>query len=115
MERHTLLLRRDVQWEHIRQEHEARVSALKHFDATEKNHRRQQYHGIRTDICPKTYYDDLDRLRNRVCDGTGGWLLSDPTFSRWLDAAEKSSRIFWLQGIPGAGMLNLCPFKWDIT
>ena len=103
IERHALLMRNKVRLEHIREEHEARHRALEHFERTERPHRRQEYNTIRETISPKMYEEEFYRIRGRICEGTGRWLLRDATFTKWLQNAEKSMRLIWLQGIPGAG------------
>ena len=102
--RHTLLMRRSVQFEHIQQEHEARLRSLEHFESTSKAHRNQEFCSIRTDISPQTYDARLNWLRGRTCARTGKWLLTDAVFRKWTNVSEKSVRLLWLQGIPGAGM-----------
>jgi len=104
MERHTLLMRNEVRLEHIREEHEARLRALEHFERTERSHRRQEYNAIKEAISPRTYEEDLYRVQGRICEGTGKWLLRDTTFIKWLKESEKPAKLIWLQGIPGAGM-----------
>jgi hypothetical protein len=108
VERHTLLMRNEVRLEHIRGEHEARLRSLEHFEMTEKSQRRQEYHNIKADISPKLYEGSLDWLHGRVCEGTGRWLMRDTTFTKWLDHSDISTRLVWLQGIPGAGMSSSC-------
>ncbi|GAB1319448.1 hypothetical protein MFIFM68171_09658 [Madurella fahalii] len=103
IERHTLLMRRDVQSEHIQQQYEARVRALEHFDVTERAHRRQEYQSITINMRPELYDDKLYWVQSRVCQGTGKWLLKSPAFTEWLDGSERSKRCLWLQGIPGSG------------
>ncbi|KAK0715222.1 NACHT domain protein [Lasiosphaeris hirsuta] len=103
VESHTLLLRRDVQSEHVRQQYAHRVRALEHFDVAERARRRQDYCSIMTDMRPERYDDKLHWVQSRVCEGTGRWLLKSPAFIEWLDGSEKSKRLLWLQGIPGSG------------
>ena len=103
IERHTLLLRREVGLEHIQEAHNARLQALEHYEKTEKLFGRQEFQSIKIDISPRTYEDKLDSFNARVCQGTGRWLLRDRTFAKWLDKADASINILWLQGIPGAG------------
>jgi len=105
IERHTLLMRNEVRLEHIREEYEARLTAREHFERTERTHQRQEYNAIKEAVSPKMYEDELYRIRGRICEGTGRWLLKDATFTKWLREPEKRSQIIWLQGIPGAGML----------
>jgi hypothetical protein len=104
---HSLLLRKEAQFEHIQQEHEARVRSLEHFESVEKAHQLQEYRGLRTEISPQTYDDKLDRLRGQLCSGTGKWLLKDDTFTKWLNASDSSVRLIWIHGIPGAGLYLL--------
>ncbi|WQF77080.1 Putative NACHT nucleoside triphosphatase, P-loop containing nucleoside triphosphate hydrolase [Colletotrichum destructivum] len=40
-----------------------------------------------------------------VMEGTGKWLLQDPTFLQWKN--ESASSILWLHGIPGSGKSKL--------
>jgi len=101
---HSLLLRKEAQFEHIQQEHEARHRSLEHFESVEKAHQLQEYCGIRTEISPRTYDDNLDWLRGRLCSGAGKWLLKDETFIQWLNASDVSVRLMWIHGIPGAGL-----------
>lgn len=104
--RHTSLMRNEVRMEHIREERDARLRALEHFEKTDRSNRQQEYNIIKTGISPKSYDDKLDWLYGRICEGTGKWLIRDPTFAKWLDFADVSTKIVWLQGIPGAGRLN---------
>lgn len=102
-------MRTEVRLEHIRAEHDARLQAREHFEKTEKNNTQQEYHIIETAISPKFYDDKLDWIYGRVCEHSGKWLLGDSTFARWLDVTDVSTKIVWLQGIPGAGRPKLLP------
>lgn len=104
IERHTFLLRNETRLEHIREEHDARLRALDHFEKSEISYRKQEYNAIKESILPTLYDDELYRIRNQICAGTGKWLLGDSKFEKWLNAADKTSRLIWLQGIPGAGI-----------
>jgi hypothetical protein len=107
IERHMLLMRNEVRLEHIQAEHSARLQALQHFERTEKSLLRQDYHTIEAGISPRTYDGKLDWLYGRTCEGTGKWLLKDATFVKWLEPADQSLKILWLQGIPGAGEFGI--------
>ncbi len=106
--RHSGLMRNEVRREHIREEHEARARALEHFERTERAAVRQEYVSIRADISPVFYNETLSLKEGHLCEGTGKWLMRDPTFCKWLDPADTSTRNLWLQGIPGAG-------KWELS
>ncbi|KAI1640418.1 NACHT domain protein [Biscogniauxia mediterranea] len=107
IENHARLMRNEVRLEHIQQEYEARRRALEHFEKEDRSRRAQEFHRIRTDIAPQSHDHRFDWLRARVCQGTGTWLLQNATFKEWLQATAESSRILWLQGIPGAGKTYL--------
>ncbi|VUC22857.1 unnamed protein product [Clonostachys rosea] len=51
--------------------------------------------------------------KKEVLKGTGNWLLHEPTFARWK--RQRSSSIFWLHGIPGAGKSKLTSFVIEDT
>ncbi|RYP52172.1 hypothetical protein DL768_002614 [Monosporascus sp. mg162] len=101
--RHTLLMRNKVTFEHIKEEHEARVRSLAHYEQANEFHEDQIFDALRTRFCPSTYDKRLDWLRNRACEGAAKWLLNDRAFTEWLDTSNQSTRLLWLQGIPGAG------------
>lgn len=102
-------MRRELQFEHLQLEHEARVRDLAHIESTERSNLRQEYQRIKTDISPRAYNEELNRLQERACKGTERWLLKDSSFAEWLDASKKSTRLCWLQGMPGAGALKMAP------
>lgn len=103
IEGHVRLMRNEVQLEHIQREHEARLRQLEHFEMTEKANVRGEYERIKTGISPKSFDGTFYRLSGQTYEGTGKWLLEDAAFARWIDISDSSSRVLWLQGIPGAG------------
>lgn len=107
IERHSLLLRNDVRLEHVKQEHEARLRALDHFDRTQKALRKQEFRAIKADISPIDHGRKLDSIKAQKCPGTGKWLMREKSFEKWMDISNKDSRILWLQGIPGAGKSHI--------
>ncbi|KAI0442379.1 NACHT domain protein [Xylaria telfairii] len=107
IQNHVRLMRNEVRLEHIQQEHEARQRALANFEREEEERRAQEFHRIKTDIAPQSYDDTLEIFRGLVYQGTGLWLLQDATFKQWLNPISGEPRIFWLQGIPGAGKTYL--------
>ncbi|KAK5057894.1 hypothetical protein LTR84_011895 [Exophiala bonariae] len=103
IQRHTLLLRREVGLEHIQEAHNAQLQALAHYEKTEKSFRRQEYTSLKISISHRAYEGTLDSFQPRVYQETGRWLLKDPLFIKWLDMSDASVKVLWLQGIPGAG------------
>lgn len=107
IEGHVRLMRNEVQLEHIQREHEARLRQLEHFEMTEKANVRGEYERIKTGISPKSFDGTFYRLSGQTYEGTGKWLLEDAAFARWIDISDSSSRVLWLQGIPGAGRFSI--------
>ncbi|RSL80990.1 hypothetical protein CEP52_017293 [Fusarium oligoseptatum] len=73
---------------------------LKDFDAPIKTMGRSTPRYHRSTPCNKK-----NRDFDEVLEGTGKWLLHDPTFLRWKN--ESASSILWLHGIPGSGKSKL--------
>ncbi|KEY74072.1 hypothetical protein S7711_02661 [Stachybotrys chartarum IBT 7711] len=113
VERHTALMRTEVRLENIRLEYDIRQRTLEHFEKTHRSNRQQDYNVIKTDILPKFYDDKLNWIHGRVCEGTGYWLLQDDMFNKWLDFTNTSTKMLWLQGIPGAGKTFLAGIAID--
>ena len=103
IERHGQLLREEVTFEHIRLENEHRAKSLKAFQKAEDDQLRQKFQALEMSVRPRLYDDKLDWLRSRTCQGTAKWLAKEDAFTTWLDTSKQSSKILWLQGIPGAG------------
>ncbi|OBS15059.1 hypothetical protein FPOA_14076 [Fusarium poae] len=89
---------------------------LKDFDApikrwdealhniTDQLHRERR-NGILRWMSDEPYEKHHVQARSEVLEGTGKWLLHDPTFLRWKN--ESASSILWLHGIPGSGKSKL--------
>ncbi|KAK2688496.1 hypothetical protein QWA68_012485 [Fusarium oxysporum] len=103
IEKHMLLLCNEITLNDILEAHTARKKALEHYAETREFQERQDFHSMETYIRPPSYDEDLDRIRNSRCEGTGSWLVQDQQFVSWVEGKEKSSQVLWLQGIPGAG------------
>ncbi|GKT83832.1 ankyrin repeat protein [Colletotrichum tofieldiae] len=56
-------------------------------------------------ISTEPYQQHHQQTYSEVMEGTGGWLLQDPTFLQWKN--ESASSILWLHGIPGSGKSKL--------
>ncbi|KAH6983300.1 hypothetical protein BKA56DRAFT_671994 [Ilyonectria sp. MPI-CAGE-AT-0026] len=56
-------------------------------------------------ISPEPYKQHHEQTKSEVLEGTGKWLLQDPTFLKWKN--ESASSILWLRGIPGSGKSKL--------
>ncbi|KLO93164.1 uncharacterized protein LW93_6158 [Fusarium fujikuroi] len=115
IEKHRLLLCNEITLNDILEAHTARKKALEHYAETREFQERQDFHSMETYIHPPSYDEDLDRIRNTRCGGTGSWLVQDQQFVSWSEGKEKSSQVLWLQGIPGAGKTFLASTAVDRT
>ncbi|KAF5697667.1 NACHT domain-containing protein [Fusarium globosum] len=106
IEKHRLLLCNEITLNDILEAHTARKKALEHYAETREFQERQDFHSMETYIHPPSYDEDLDRIRNTRCEGTGSWLVQDQQFVSWAEGKEKPAQVLWLQGIPGAGCLT---------
>ncbi|KAL5597283.1 hypothetical protein FOBRF1_011076 [Fusarium oxysporum] len=103
IEKHRLLLCNEITLNDILEAHTARKKALEHYAETREFQERQDFSSMETYIRPPSYDEDLDRIHNSRCEGTGSWLVQDQQFVNWVEGKEKSPQVLWLQGIPGAG------------
>lgn len=58
----------------------------------------------------ETPEDDLNSLKDNQMPGTCEWFTEKESFQHWSSFAFNSSRIFWLNGNPGAGKSVLASF-----
>jgi hypothetical protein len=58
---------------------------------------------VRAAISPYLYDNDLEAFRRECQVESGQWLEEEDNFKKWSDPDDHSVRLFWLQGIPGAG------------
>ncbi|SCV57123.1 uncharacterized protein FFB14_14978 [Fusarium fujikuroi] len=115
IEKHRLLLCNEITLNDILEAHTARKKALEHYAETREFQERQDFHSMETYIRPPSYDEDLDRICNSRCQGTGSWLAQDQQFASWAEGKEKSAQVLWLQGIPGAGKTFLASTAVDRT
>ncbi|CVL05439.1 uncharacterized protein FMAN_10739 [Fusarium mangiferae] len=115
IEKHRLLLCNEITLNDILEAHTARKKALEHYAETREFQERQDFHCMETYIRPPSYDEDLDRICNSRCQGTGSWLVQDQQFVSWAEGKEKSAQVLWLQGIPGAGKTFLASTAVDRT
>jgi hypothetical protein len=94
---------RVITFEHIKEEHEARVQALAHFEQAAQFQDEQKFQALKTRVGPITYEMELNRLRTRFCEGTAKWLIKDKSFKEWLDISNRLTPLLWLRGNPGSG------------
>lgn len=100
----TRLMRIEISLEHIHQEYEFRKNAMKDYKKQARESGQQEFNRIKTSLRPREYHDTLYELRGVRSSGTGSWLLRNNSYTECFDNLQGTSRVLWLQGIPGAGM-----------
>ncbi|KAJ5520473.1 Velvet factor [Penicillium fimorum] len=77
---------------------------LENFDAP-INRWDKSLNAITDELDEEPYEQHHEQTKNDVLEGTGMWLLRDPTFLHWKN--ESASSIFWLYGDIGSGKSKL--------
>lgn len=103
IKRHTMLMHGEVEMAHIAEADTARKVALQEYERAHESQDRQAFDSVVSSLNPTLYDKELERLSTDCSAGTGGWLTGHSVYTKWLDAADEHSRLFWIQGIPGAG------------
>ena len=94
----------EVTLAHITEAHSARISAEERHEKDQERDERMEFQLIQNSIRPHFYDSDLERLRQHCSVQAGDWLENDDVFATWQDVNDQSVPVFWLTGIPGAGM-----------
>ena len=84
-----------------------RIKALEQHERTQEFQQRQDFEAIESYVSPRMFDEERDKRRITSCPGTGQWLQREESFRKWLNPADDSTRLLWLQGIPGAGKFLL--------
>lgn len=103
IERHCLLMTEEVNLENISEAHRARITDMDRWQRNFEFQEWQNFSSVESYISPKLYDDELDKLQRTICERTGRWLQKEQTLKDWFDPNDESTRMVWLQGIPGAG------------
>ena len=97
------MLGKNIKFEHIKREHEARVRSFDEFQEAQAFRARQRFQALEMALRPREYADRLAWLDSRICPGTAKWLEKDATFCQWIDMSSPLMKLLWIRGIPGAG------------
>jgi hypothetical protein len=93
----------EVTLENILQAYDSRERAYMEYDRMHDFQGWQNFEAVRAAIAPYLYDDDLEAFRRECQSESGQWLEEENSFKRWSDPSDQSIRLFWLQGMPGAG------------
>lgn len=88
---------------HITQAEASRVAAYRAYERDQAFQERQDFQVARSSVLPVLYDDELERIRKKCSVQAGDWLRQIERYQHWLNPTDTDFRLFWLQGIPGAG------------
>jgi len=101
--RHKALINSEVPLASVIQAYEAREKAYQEYERMHQFQDWQNFEGVRVALSPYLYDNDLEAFRKECQVESGQWLEEEDDFKKWSDPNDHSVRLFWLQGIPGAG------------
>ena len=105
----------EVTLAHITEAHAARVADFERYEKDLESNERIEFHSIMTSISPHLYDSKLEIIKKRCSIQAGRWLEKDNRFLEWQDHSQKSAKVLWLTGIPGAGMSTVSKLSLDLN
>lgn len=103
VKKHKVLMDDSITLAHVVEAHAARQRAFDEFERQHEFRQRQDFEAVKSSLNPVLYDRDLQRLKTRRVVRSGDWLLDHEEHKSWIDPSDKTTRLLWLQGIPGAG------------
>ncbi|RFU32920.1 hypothetical protein B7463_g3424, partial [Scytalidium lignicola] len=100
---HKSLMNEEVTFESVIRAEEDRRRANDVHERAQEHQDWQSFEVARAGLNPHFYDGDLERLAKESPPEAGQWLEEDDSFEKWSNLDNDTTRIFWLQGIPGAG------------
>ncbi|KAL1870875.1 hypothetical protein Daus18300_004964 [Diaporthe australafricana] len=102
IEKHRIPMDGSITLAHVVGAHAARQQAFQEFEIQQEFRQRQDLEAVKSSLGPVLYDRDLQRLKASRIVRSGDWLLDQEEYNQWTDPSDKTSRLLWLQGIPGA-------------
>ncbi|KAJ0114753.1 hypothetical protein J7T55_004494 [Diaporthe amygdali] len=103
IEKHRILMDGSITLAHVLEAHVARQRAFEEFERQHDFRQRQDLEAVKFSLSPALYDRDLQHLKSHRVVRSGDWLLDQEEYTLWTNPSHKTSRLLWLQGIPGAG------------
>lgn len=107
MSQHRSLMNDEATLAHLVQAEKDRNRDLEEYERQFDFRQFQEFETVRNSLNARLYDQDLESLKRRASYGSGGWLEENYAYKQWIDFQDKSSRLLWLQGIPGEGQEKL--------
>jgi len=109
LSRHKVLVESQASLEEYEQSQAARLVAQNNFDQIAKAERNRRFLAITEKIHAATSLTDHEYLLEILKEypRTGRWILDCATLKDWMNPSSTKVPLLWLNGIPGAGEINL--------
>jgi hypothetical protein len=110
MTRHRELIERRANLEQIQESRDARLQSQASFAVLEREANLAKTLAVVNWLSAADAGLDQEDFaaKRQVVPDSGRWILEESKVKNWLEPADSSLPIFWLNGIPGAGNAD-CP------
>ena len=108
LSRHKNLIESQASLAEYEQSQLARLAAQNSFEQTAKDEKSRRLTAVIERIHPPNSLNDHEQaveIRQEHPD-TGRWILEVRQLKQWMDPLATDVPVLWVNGIPGAGMLN---------
>ena len=92
---------------HYQAAHDSRLQQESMFQTQQEMSRIQRRTFVDDWLNPTEHYTRHEQLCEvrAMYPQTARWIFDDPSWKKWLNEEDKSRRIFWTSGSPGAGRI----------
>lgn len=103
--KHKSLMDSQVNLANIVEAEVARAQSYKVFEQIHDSQLRSDFEQVKSALSANLYDDELEKFQGNhlIPSNAPSWLENLSQFQDWLNPTCSSSRLLWLQGIPGAG------------
>ncbi len=111
LSRHKNLIESQASLAEYEQAKLARLAAQNSFEQTAKGEKSRRLTAVIEKVHPPNILNDHEQaveVRQEYPE-TGRWILRSDQLKRWMDPLTTDVPVLWVNGIPGAGMLNNYP------
>jgi hypothetical protein len=98
-----MLMTGSVTIHEIARSYAARTRAFHEMEDDRNSEDSLNFQAVMMYLSPYFYEAELHKFQTDYSLESGKWLNENNDFKCWLDPDDLTVRIFWLQGIPGAG------------
>ena len=111
LSRHKTLIESQASLAEYEQAKLARLAAQNSFEQIAKGEKSRRLTAVIEKVHPPNCLNDHEQaveVRQEYPE-TGKWILRSDQLKQWMDPLSTDVPVLWVNGIPGAGMLNYYP------